>query len=101
MIKILKAWEEHLDAAGNEREPTVIVEIEIDGKRTGVGRIDPKWDKAQVLNYLENKRDEILANIAANEVDDTSRPDLITEVSRNLAAEIDDLKSTVAKLEKK
>jgi len=76
MIDILTARQTKDDISGEE---WVTVDIEIDGQKTSVGRIDPKWDKSQVLTYLEKIKSEIVADIKKQEGGKfISRPDLVT-----------------------
>jgi len=93
MINILTA-RQFKDTISNDE--WVTVDIEIDGQKTSVGRIDPKWDKTQILAYLDKIKPEIRADIAKNETEQSviDRTDLYT--ARDLKEEIDGLKETIA-----
>ncbi len=57
MIKIL-------DARYDMESKMVTVDIDVDGIKTSVGNIDPKWTKQEVLKYLDSIKPEIIKNAA-------------------------------------
>lgn len=90
MITILSAKQMTVN-----NESWVTVEVDIDGRRVSVGRIDPKMNKSEILEYLDKNKVEILADIEKSIL-----PELVDRVDlyvvRNLAKEIDDLIQAVA-----
>lgn len=69
-MKILDA---RLVKVEDANEEWVTVDIDIDGVKTSVGRIDPKWDKVKVKAYIESIKPEVLKNAAAQTVFDRTK----------------------------